>query len=78
MKKNIVIGLLIVVTLLSLMYAFVQKKEADKQRELAVEQYEIAQKNYDEMQRQRIVAEEHAKRLEEQMRLTESNSEKTK
>ena len=78
MKKNIVIGLLTVVTLLSLMYAYVQKKKADTQRELAVEQFEIAQRNYDEIQKQRIISEERAKRLEEQIHLMESNSQKTK
>ncbi|HEY8934434.1 MAG TPA: hypothetical protein VIM65_04410 [Cyclobacteriaceae bacterium] len=44
MKKNIGIGVLALITILSMMYAYAQKLTASKQRQLAVENMEIAKK----------------------------------
>jgi hypothetical protein len=45
MKKNILIAVLILTNLLSLIYAFVQRAEAMRQRKMAMEQLMQAEKN---------------------------------
>lgn len=42
MKKNLIIGLLTIVSLLSLTYGYLQKQEADEQQALAIENAKIA------------------------------------
>lgn len=59
MKKNLIIGLLTVVSLLSLSYGYFQKQRADEQEALAIANAKIAEE-------QRILAEqsrEEAKRV---------------
>ena len=59
MKKNLIIGLLTIVSLLSLTYGYLQKKEADKQKALAIENAKIAREA-------EIRAEQSQKEAEEQ------------
>jgi hypothetical protein len=60
MKKNIVIAVLALTTVLSLMYGFVQKTEADKQRQLSAENMKRAQAAQDLAERAQKVAEGQA------------------
>lgn len=74
MKKNLIIALLAVVSVLSLAYGFYQKQEADKfelmaqenerqaieMRSLAEQQQMIAESNMVEAMRQRQIAEERS------------------
>jgi hypothetical protein len=60
MKKNILIAVLSVMTLLSFMYAFVQKAEAEKQTKLANQ----ARLHADEAQKQAIECKQTAERLQ--------------
>ena len=59
MKKNLIIGLLTIVSLLSLTYGYLQKQEADKQKALAIENAKIAREA-------EIRAEQSQKEAEEQ------------
>ncbi len=59
MNKNIIIGLLTVVSVLSLTYGYVQKQRADEQEAIAMENIKIANE-------QRIMAEQAAKEAERQ------------
>lgn len=45
MKKNILIAVLVLTNLVSLVYAFVQRAEAMRQRKMAMEQLMQAEKN---------------------------------
>jgi len=63
MKKNIVIVLLIITTTLSLMYGFVQKAEADKQRALAEANAQVARMQQAEAEQQRKIVEEQTAKL---------------
>lgn len=46
MKKNILIAVLLVITVLSLVYAFVQRAEAETQRRIAEENTERAEQAF--------------------------------
>jgi len=68
MKKNIIIGLLTIISLLSLTYGYYQKERADKQEALNIEQSQIAREaliraeqsqKEAEMQRQIAIMETH-------------------
>jgi hypothetical protein len=63
MRKNILIVVLSVMMLLSFLYAFVQKAEAEKQREFA--NREVLRAN--EAQRQSIECKQMAQQLQEAM-----------
>lgn len=62
MKKNLIIGLLTIVSLLSLTYGYFQKERADKQEALAIENGKIAREA-------EIRAEQSQKEAEMQRRL---------
>jgi Flp pilus assembly protein TadB len=64
MNKNIIIGLLTVVSVLSLTYGYVQKQRADEQEAIAMENIKIANE-------QRIMAEQAAKEAERQRTMAE-------
>ncbi len=64
MKKNVIIAILAITTILSTVYAFYEKTEAEKQQALAVENEKLAR----EMS---IKAEEQMKLAEQQLRRTE-------
>ena len=73
MKKNIIIGLLTIISLLSLTYGYYQKERADKQGALNIEQSHIArealiraEQSQKEAEMQRRIAEENAIRAMEQ------------
>ena len=73
MKKNLIIGLLTIVSLLSLTYGYLQKQEADKQKALAIENAKIAreaeikaEQSQKEAQIQRDIAVMNAHRAMEQ------------
>jgi len=73
MKKNLLIVLLAITSLLSLAYGYTQKKRADEQEALAIEnakiaeqQQAIAEKNAIEAERQRAIAIENEHRAMEQ------------
>lgn len=73
MKKNLIIGLLVIVSLLSLSYGFVQKRRADEQEAIAVLQEKIAkeatiraQLSQMEAERQREMALANERRAMEQ------------
>ena len=59
MKKNLIIGLLTIVSLLSLTYGYIQKQRADEQEALALENAKIARE-------QQIMAEQNRKEAEMQ------------
>lgn len=62
MKKNLLIGLLIVVSLASLAFGFFQKVEAKRQQAIAEANAEIAREAVKEAEKQRDIATmEHAK-----------------
>jgi hypothetical protein len=63
MKKNIVIVALVIMVLMSFMYAYVQKAEADKQIYLAKQQEHLAF----EAQKQAIECQQTAERLQQAM-----------
>jgi sensor c-di-GMP phosphodiesterase-like protein len=63
MKKNILIAVLSVMTLLSFMYAFVQKAEVEKQREFAIDSSQRAEVAY----RQAMECKQMAQQLQEAM-----------
>jgi len=67
MKKNLIIGLLTIVSLLSLTYGYFQKERADEQEALAIENGKIAreaeiraEQSQREAQMQRAIATEQA------------------
>jgi hypothetical protein len=62
MKKNLIIGLLTIVSLLSLTYGYFQKIRADEQEAIAIENMKIAKE-------QKIMAEQNAKEAEIQLRM---------
>jgi hypothetical protein len=68
MKKNLIIGLLTIVSLLSITYGYFQKEKADEQEALAIENAKIAREaeiraeqsqKEAEMQRQIAIMETH-------------------
>lgn len=73
MKKNLIIGLLIIVSLGSLTFGYFQKERADEQEALAIEQSKIAreaviraEQSQKESEMQRQIAEFYAVRALEQ------------
>ena len=60
-----------VVSLIFLVFAFIQKSEADKQRDIAVDQTRLAEENFQLAEDQRKVAEEQKKVAEEKQREAE-------
>jgi Flp pilus assembly protein TadB len=64
MKKNVIIGLLTAVSVLSLTYGYVQKERADEQEAIAMENLKVASE-------QRIMAEQAAKEAERQRTMAE-------
>ncbi len=76
MKKNLIIGLLTIVSLVSLTYGYFQKERADEQEALAIEQSKIAseavikaEQSQKEAQMQRQIAEVNAIRAIQQEEL---------
>jgi Tfp pilus assembly protein PilO len=77
MKKNLIIGLLTIVSLVSLTYGYFQKERADEQEALAIEQSKIAreavikaEQSQKEAQMQRQIAEINAFRAMAQLEMT--------
>jgi len=73
MKKNLIIGLLTIVSLSSMTYGYFQKERADEQEALAIENAKIAREaeikaelSQKEAQRQRDIAVMNAQRAMEQ------------
>jgi hypothetical protein len=60
----ILLAVSILISLAFLAFAFIQKNEADNQRQIALEQREYAERNYREAEIQRQVAEEVRMQLE--------------
>jgi hypothetical protein len=58
MKKNLIIGLLTIVSLLSLTYGYFQKVRADEQEALAIENAEIARAAENRAMESQKIAEE--------------------
>lgn len=69
MRKNLIIGLLAVVSILSLTYGYIQKQRADKQEAIAAENIKIAHE-------QRVMAIESAKEAEMQRKIALTNLQK--
>jgi len=65
MKKNLIIGLLTIVSLLSLTYGYLQKERADEQEKIAKEAVIRADQNQKEAEMQRQEAEKQAERAME-------------
>jgi hypothetical protein len=73
MKKNLIIGLLTIVSLSSMTYGYLQKERADEQEALAIENAKIAreaeikaEQSQKEAERQRDIAVMNAQRAMEQ------------
>ena len=60
-----------VISLIFLVFAFIQKSEADKQRDIALDQTRLAKKNFELAMEQKKVAEEQKKVAEEKQREAE-------
>ena len=78
MKKNIVIIILAVLVVMLGLYAFAQKvkgdevkEEADSQREIAMEQKELAETNWDELRLEVLKERERADSLQHQLDICE-------
>ena len=69
MKKNLIIGLLTIVSLLSLTYGYIQKQRADEQEALAIENAKIARE-------QQIIAEQSRKEAEMQRMMAIANEQR--
>jgi hypothetical protein len=85
MKKNIIIGLLTIVSLLSLAYGYFQKDRADEQEAIAIENAKIAreatiqaEKQMEMAQRQRIIAESSMLEAVRQRQIAEEELKKRK
>ena len=87
MKKNVIIGLLTIVSLLSLSYGYYQKEGANKQEALNIEQSQIArealiraEQSQKEAEMQRQIAVMNAQRAMEQaeMAMKTTSEEKRK
>jgi hypothetical protein len=63
LKTAVLLTLVVLICLVLLMYAFVQKAEADKQRELATKAHEFAQQN----ERESILAQQRAQEAKIEM-----------
>lgn len=72
MKKNILIGVLLVVTLLSMLYAFVQKAEAEKVKKLAFENLKVAEEVKRESEECRRSSEQMQQALADALAATEA------
>ena len=66
--KNIVLGLSIIVTLIFIVFGFIQKTEADIARSNALEILEIAEKDYADAKAQQERMATQIKTLEEQLK----------
>ena len=69
MKRNLIIGLLTIVSLLSLTYGYIQKQRADEQEALAIENAKIARE-------QQIIAEQSRKEAEMQRMMAIANEQR--
>jgi hypothetical protein len=77
MKKNLIIGLLTIVSLSSMTYGYFQKERADEQEALAIENAKIAreaeikaEQSQKEAERQRDIAVMNAQRAMEQAEMS--------
>ena len=71
MKKNLIIGFLTIVSLLSLTYGYFQKERADEQEKIANEAMTKAEQNQREAEMQSQLAEKMAQRAKEQQLIAE-------
>lgn len=69
MKKNLIIGLLTIISVLSLIYGYMQKQRADEQEALAIENAKIARE-------QQIIAEQSRKEAEMQRMIAIENEQR--
>jgi len=73
MKKNVIIGLLTIVSLLSLTYGYFQKIRADVQEAIAREALIRAEQSQKEAEMQRAIAELNAHKAMEQAEMAMKN-----
>jgi hypothetical protein len=85
MKKNLIIGPLTIISLLSLTYGYFQKQRADEQEALALENARIARKQQimveqskEEAERQRMMALANEQRAMEQAAMAQKALEEAK
>lgn len=69
MKKNILIGVLALISILSIVFALAEKTEAERQAQLAVLNAQLAQKNAVEAQLQKEMAMAAQRVAEEQRKI---------
>ncbi len=66
MVKNIIIGVLVILVVLSSLFGFIQQAEANRQRELADANAKMAVENMEIAREQAKLAQKHAMQMQEE------------